>query len=302
VGVVGGALPGHVALQQREDVALRALHVGLVEGVNAEVAGQQRRHQVPVHHVARQVVLSLSFEHWDEATTILAGRLSDELLQPERPTRGDGVGTESEERLAAHGHSSEVVGVIGGPHAQFVAEKARRQLSTQFVDGPAGVERGDETEGGEAREPAPGLGVALEDHGAERVAELLERRAGIGDHHQVLGGEAAREGVGQQRLGFDGAARLRRGDDVDAGELGRRDGVGVRSVDHAQLPVGATFGVKSGRRGRAAHPQQQRALVAAREQRRDVVEPRVEVVLGVTEPSNRVGGRLADEQRGVTRQ
>ena len=275
---------GAAALEHLPRGRLGALDVGLVERVDADHPAGDRGGVLPEQHLRaqgpvdrgvpargrllRHVVGAVADQHRvgrarvevgrvaaadddrEDALAVLAGRLRDELLDPvaEVGVRRPGVRqhqlVDATHRSGAQQRAQAEAGVALG--VLFEVRAHRLGLVEQALDVGARQAAGHQPERGERGVAAADVRIGQEDPVAGGPGRLLQRRTGVGDDHDPLGGVDA--DVGERLLvgallavGLDCAAGLAGHHDDGLGEpvLGRRpDHVGVRGVQHRELDAG----------------------------------------------------------------
>ncbi len=220
----------------------------------------------------------------DQAVTVLAGALGQELLQPgahvgdrRRGDEGHLVAPEIARRDAEDGAEMHAR-VLQRRHAVGAGPRHRATGLEELAHVDARGGGGHQAEIRQHRVAAADPLVAVEDP-AEPVIlrDLLHVRAGIGDGDEMVAGAPLAEGIGRELeeicledVGFQRAARLRRHDEqrvrgIDpAGEA--RDLLGIGAVEHEELGPAAAMAEGLGENlraeRRAAHPEQQRVAEA----------------------------------------
>ena len=214
-----------------------------------------------------------------DAGAVFARRLGDELLDPVGQAHDvRAVGDEAEFVAARGARGGSRDG--GGEDQRGVARVVDRHLEQgrvglvedlRHVD--AGEARGHEAERGERRIAAAHVRVGVE-HAVARLARRdVERRARIGDDHDVRGGVDAEVGPGRlegaaHRVGLDRRTRLRRDDQRRLGEAARL-GVAVDRGEHLPGGGGIEDRQRQVRRRRDHFGRERRAAHAGEHQARD---------------------------------
>ena len=197
----------------------------------------------------------------------LAGRLGDQLLEPEAD-RGQIGGQHEGQLVAAPG-----VGVRdhlrerpGGIHAEVVVALGERGRGApdHGADVDPGEHGGHEPERRQRRVAPAHVGAAVRDVRPALAARArLERRAGVGDRDEAAAVAAGRapERIGEA-VGLERRARLRGDHEQRALDRHRADRVGVGRVEHVQALAAVQLADHERGEARAAHAAEHDALVA----------------------------------------